>query len=169
MVNYQNGKIYKLVSLHTDKIYVGSTTKKYLCERKSEHKNEYKKWKNGKHNNVTSFQLFELGIDDVDIILLENYPCNSKNELHARERHYVESMNCVNKVIPNRTEKEYNQMRDKQKTATQQKQYRNVHKEEISERRKKLEHCETCNCDVRKNDFSRHERSKKHQENMSKQ
>lgn len=46
---------------------------------------------------------------DYDIILLEDYPCNSKNELHSRERYYIE-LNIsivVNRCIPTRTEKEY--------------------------------------------------------------
>ena len=36
MVNYSNGKIYKIVSNNTDKIYIGSTTVK-LAVRKARH------------------------------------------------------------------------------------------------------------------------------------
>ena len=38
MPNYQNGKIYKLVSPHTDEIYIGSTVAR-LCKRFGNHKN----------------------------------------------------------------------------------------------------------------------------------
>ena len=42
---YQQGKIYKLISSETDKIYIGSTCKKYLSQRLQDHKTDYKKWK----------------------------------------------------------------------------------------------------------------------------
>jgi hypothetical protein len=83
MPDYQQGRIYKLVSPHTDQVYVDSTCEKYLTDRKSGHKTDFKRWKVGKRKKVKSFELFELGEDDVDIILLEYYPCNSKSELHA--------------------------------------------------------------------------------------
>lgn len=56
---------------------------------------------------MSSYKLIELG--DIDIILLENYPCKDKNELHARERYYIEQYkdSIVNKVIPTRTIQEY--------------------------------------------------------------
>ena len=37
MPDYNNGKIYKIISSYTDKIYVGSTTEKRLCDRFSGH------------------------------------------------------------------------------------------------------------------------------------
>ena len=45
---YHNSKIYKLISDHTDKIYIGSTFKKYLTSRKAAHKSNYKAFKNNK-------------------------------------------------------------------------------------------------------------------------
>ena len=41
---YENGKIYKLVSPHTNKIYIGSTCKKYLCQRMADHNSRFRKW-----------------------------------------------------------------------------------------------------------------------------
>ena len=38
MVNYSLGKIYKIVSDLTDKIYIGSTCLEKLCMRLSKHK-----------------------------------------------------------------------------------------------------------------------------------
>ena len=32
----------------------------------------------------------------ITIVLLENYPCNTKNELKARELHYITTNNCIN-------------------------------------------------------------------------
>ena len=47
MPDYQQSKIYKIVSPNTDKIYIGSTTKQYLSSRMAHHICLYKKWLNG--------------------------------------------------------------------------------------------------------------------------
>jgi predicted GIY-YIG superfamily endonuclease len=84
MSKYQNSKIYKLVSPHTDEIYIGSTTQR-LCHRLSGHKSDCKKIK----NKSTSSKLFELG--EVKIILIEECPCDNKEQLLKRERHHIEN------------------------------------------------------------------------------
>lgn len=106
MSNYQQGKIYKIVSPHTDKIYIGSTTKQYLSQRLAKHKSSFKGWQCNKDHYISSFDLIQLG--DVEIILIESYPCNSKDELTARERHWIEQNKelITNKNIPSRTDKE---------------------------------------------------------------
>ena len=89
---YQQSKIYKLTSIHTDKIYVGSTCYKYLCDRLSVHKYNYN---NFPKSNLSCHKLFKLG--DVKIELVENYPCNSREELCIREQYWINiSPNCVN-------------------------------------------------------------------------
>jgi len=99
-MNYQNGKIYKLVSNNTDKIYIGSTCSS-LSKRLNQHKREYKCSENGNRKYLSKSKDV-LCFGDVDIILLENSACNNKNELHARERYFIENNVCVNKCIPNR-------------------------------------------------------------------
>ena len=108
--NYQNTKIYKIESHLGDKIYVGSTAKEYLSQRFQQHKNDYKRWKNGKGNNITSFVLFdEYGIENCSIVLIEACLCNSKDEKNAKEGHYIKTLECVNKIVVGRTVKEYQQ------------------------------------------------------------
>lgn len=97
MPDYQNGKIYKLVNDENDDIYVGSTTQ-ILPKRLGDHKNKYKRHSNGKSGYVTSFNI--LKYPSCKIILVENFPCNSKYELEARERYYIETLKCVNKIKP---------------------------------------------------------------------
>ena len=146
MVNYSNGKIYKIVPLNGEDgdIYIGSTTKQYLSQRKVAHISDYKRWLLGKRNLITSFKLFDkYGIDNCNIILLETVDANSSDELHAREAFYISSMDCVNKCIPNRTQKEYY---EDNKDKIQQyaklynhdysKKYCIEHKEEIKEKKK---------------------------------
>jgi hypothetical protein len=128
MVNYANGKIYKLVSFQTDKVYIGSTCEK-LSARKARHISKYKSFLSGRDNYITSFELIKLG--DIDIVLLEEFPCENKEQLHKRERYYIDSNNCVNKVLPTRTYKEYcDENKDKLK------EYYENNKEDILEKNK---------------------------------
>jgi hypothetical protein len=123
MPDYSKGKVYKLVSNQTDKVYIGSTTQP-LAKRKGGHIATYKCYQEGKGNYVTSFEIIKY--DDCDIVLLENVNCESKDQLHARERHWIESvMDCVNKNIPTRTNKEY--------VAEKRKQRREQERKEIQE------------------------------------
>ena len=62
MVNYQNGKIYKLVNNVNDKIYIGSTTQK-LCNRKNTHKNDSKRSESKLYNFVN-----EIGFENIEIV-----------------------------------------------------------------------------------------------------
>jgi hypothetical protein len=41
------------------------------------------------------------------IELIEDYPCNNLHELLTRERYYIDNNECVNKVRPTRTLKEW--------------------------------------------------------------
>lgn len=118
---FENGKIYKIVSDLTDKIYIGSTILP-LNERLNLHKNKYKTYIDGKYHYVTSFELIKL--DSYRIELIENFPCNNKYDLEQREAFYIRQHEelCSNKVIPHRTSKEY----------------RNDNKDKISERYKQI-------------------------------
>ena len=103
MVNYANGKIYRLVCNITKKEYIGSTTDK-LNRRLSKHRADYKKYINEKSHYISSFQILEN--NNYSIVLIENYPCNSKEELLQRERFFIEKTECINYKIPIRTEEE---------------------------------------------------------------
>jgi hypothetical protein len=136
MVNYENGKIYKIESQQGDKIYIGSTTKEYLSQRMTAHRKDYNRWKLGKRDLTTSFLLFdEYGLDNCTIVLLESCPCESKDELHAREAHYIRTIQCVNKMIPQRTQQEY-KLDNQEKIKEDGKQYYIQNKESITEKHK---------------------------------
>ena len=105
MVNYNNSKIYKIVSSQTDKVYIGSTTKDRLCQRMTGHRASYKSYLNKKYHYVSSFEIVKY--DDAEIILIEAFPCKNKDELHKRERYWIENTkDCINKLIPTRAKKE---------------------------------------------------------------
>lgn len=175
---YQRGKIYKLVSFETDKCYVGSTCESYLSNRLAGHRRGFRNYQNAKGHYITSFEI--LKYVDCDIILVESFACNTKEELLARERHWIESLNCVNKVIPTRSKKEYQQT-DKIKAyqkayrksdgrkAYQQihqeynKAYRKKNRESLAKEAKVKVPCE-CGSECRRGDKARHLKSIKHLE-----
>jgi len=133
-MDYKNGRIYRLVSPSALQ-YVGSTTQP-LYKRKSVHKS---KWKSGT-NLTKSTMLFEdakANGGDVEIFLLEEFPCQNKEQLYARERHWIETIEggCVNKVIPGRTSKEYREA-NREAHNQRQKAYREANREAISQRQK---------------------------------
>ena len=103
----QRGRIYKWVSFETDKCYIGSTTRTYLSERLGAHKFEYRKHQQGKHRfNLSSFELLQHS--DCKIVLIENYPCDSRYELEARERYWIEQEpTSVNESTPTTTKEHY--------------------------------------------------------------
>jgi len=127
MNKYQRGKIYKIESDSIDGVYIGSTCQPTLARRLAGHITNYKRWQNGKHGHMSSFDL--LINNDYHIVLLETYQCNTKDELYARERHFIQNTeNCINKyknvgLCNELGEDEYNKQRHKQ--------YRKDHKEHL--------------------------------------
>lgn len=178
-MDYKNGKIYRLVSNVSGEQYIGSTTQP-LYKRLSYHKKNYKCWKQGKRRDyTTSFKLIETG--DVEIILIEDYPCERKEQLHSRERYWIENVEggCVNKCIPTRTHKEYyeenrqkwkeyakeyhkqNKEKINEKKREYAKEYREQNKEKIKEYEKEVIKC-VCGSEICRGKKARHEKTQKH-------
>jgi hypothetical protein len=89
MPDYQQGKIYRLVSNKTEDVYYGATTRT-LTHRKNHHKS---------YLDCSSKKLFENDAV-VTIILVEAFPCNNKNELKARELFHITNNACINTNKP---------------------------------------------------------------------
>ena len=140
MVNYNNGKIYKIEPIcdHDEgDIYIGSTTKQYLSQRLDTHRNDYKRWKNNKHGKTQVYEIFDkYGVSNCQIVLIETVNVDSKDELLAREKHYIKSVKCVNKYIPGRTNTEY-YLDNKEEINLKKKEYRENNKEKIKLKNKK--------------------------------
>ena len=176
---YQRGKIYKLVSDQTDDIYIGSTTQT-LPARLANHKGHYNShYNSGRSGYMTSFKL--LAYTDVKIVLLETYPTISEYFLLARERHWIETLTCINKNIPTQTGKEWRvknaehlkayKQTNKEKFKIFDKAYRERNKEKHKEQRKKnlsiRVQCDICNADLSKGSLLSHKKLK-HQEQPKK-
>jgi len=130
--SYETGKIYKLVNDETDDVYYGSTIQT-LQKRFTDHNGSYNKYLNVKCAYMTSYEIVKYS--SCKIILVENFPCNSKEELEARERYYIEKYKCVNKVVPTRSKKEYYED-NKEKISKQRKEFYQENKEEILKQKK---------------------------------
>ena len=93
----ENGKIYKLVSDSTDKIYIGSTNEKYLSRRLAKHKACFWEWIMDEQCYMSSYELIKY--IDVRIVLIKNYPCETRDELRIKEQEYINKYRdiCVNK------------------------------------------------------------------------
>ena len=134
-VNYTDGKIYKIepIGVHSKgEIYIGSTAQKRLCDRWNGHKSNYK----AKKGCVSVHRLFDkYGMDQCHIVLIELVSASCRDELTAREGHYIKTLQCVNKNVAGRTATEYRI--DNQKHHDEyQRDYKEEHKAEIKEQNK---------------------------------
>ena len=103
---YHSGKIYRLESPN-GLLYIGSTCHPTLAMRKACHKRGYTHWKKGLGPFVTSYHLYEEDENNVEIYLIENFPCNNKDELRSREGYWIRCLDCVNRLVAGQSKKEY--------------------------------------------------------------
>ena len=139
-MDYSKGKIYRLVCNTTGQQYIGSTVQS-LSQRLGGHKKDFKRFSDGKETDkLTAFSI--LSENNFEMILIEDYPCENKNQLERRERNFIETMECVNKYKPAQTREErieYNRQYHKDhqdELAKSQRDYYQDHKEEIDKRNK---------------------------------
>ena len=182
--DYSQSKIYKIISDLTDMIYIGSTKRVYLSDRLGKHNWEYREWLKGRKNYVSSFEIIKL--ENFKIVLIENFPCNSKDELVQREQYYIDKYksNLVNKnnsYITIEDKKEYKRLqqlnRDKDKKQAEHKKYVENNKEKVLENNNKSYHKNKykyhikiiCDCgrEIVKSNLNKHLKSKKHIKLMS--
>ena len=110
MANYNKSFIYKLCCNDPDikDIYIGSTIN--FRSRKCSHKRNCTEPKQRQY----SYKVYEYirangGWDNWDMLLIEEVNCNSKLELHTKEKEYIKQYNTtLNTHIPTRTKPEYN-------------------------------------------------------------
>ena len=121
MPNYATSKVYKIVCNLSNEAYIGSTTVS-LSQRLALHKANL---------GCSSRQIIERG--DYKIVLIEDYPCERKEQLAMRERHWYDIMDCINKNRPHTTleeKKEYQKryISEYQKTDKNKEYHRQYHR-----------------------------------------
>ena len=168
-----HGRVYKIYCNETGECYYGST-EQTLSRRLTKHKQDYKSWKKGNRANyVYSYRILERG--NFTISLMEENDFENKYYMKARERHYIENNECVNKNVPNRTKKEWCEINrehieeqqkewrlsNKEKSKEYFKNHRENNKEQIAEQKKQKHTCECGNVYTYSNK-ARHFKTKKH-------
>ena len=84
---YNNSKIYKIVNSFDNLIYIGSSTNT-LPKRFAQHKIAARK---NPEQRVYA-HLNEVGWENVRIVLVEAFSCANKDELRAREQHWMDTL-----------------------------------------------------------------------------
>lgn len=164
-LDYSRAQIYLLKCLTTGKQYVGHTTQS-LSQRLDAHRYSYKHWKKTGKKWMTSFDILEGG--NYEITLLETYPCNTSDELTARERFWIESMDHVNRVIPIRTDEEWKEyfqvyyQANADKVKERMMKYYQANRDQIKEKIKEKFEC-PCGGRHTRGDKAKHGRTQKHQ------
>lgn len=94
MPDYKQSKIYMIepkCEYEVGDVYYGATTQA-LARRMTAHRN-YLTCK-------SKILLEKYGRDNVKIVLVKLFPCNSRSELDSEEAKYIRNNKCVNKYIP---------------------------------------------------------------------
>ena len=151
MPDYKKAVIYMLEpSIQYDEgdIYYGSTTQP-LYKRFFAHKASY-----NYGQTVRSKILFEkYGIENIKIILIKYFSCETKQELEVEEAKYIRENKCVNICIPGRGIKKWRETNkkilkekikvynenNKEKISKIKKEYREKYSEQIRDKKKNSE------------------------------
>ena len=176
MADYSKGKIYKLLNIIDDEIYVGSTIqplRKRLCEHKCRangtERSHYKV-----HHHMAN-----LGIYNFYIELVELCVCSTKEELRAKEGEWIRKVATLNGKVSGRTVFEY---RDEHQAEARErsKQWREHNRESKSQldkhrreqKKKYIKECRgerimcECGCEVTRGNISTHRKTKTHMDKM---
>jgi len=144
MEKYQLGKVYAIICRKTGRRYVGSTCEPTLARRLSKHVSDFNYWlKNGKGYR-TSFDIIK--DKDYYIVLLESYPCNSRDELRMCEQKHIDVCERVNKI------KAFSE----QELVEYNKQYREQNYDKIIAKKRERVLCPHCQKDGSRGNLAQH-------------
>jgi len=139
--DYNNAKIYKIVSPNCDKVYYGSTVDT-LNDRFSAHK---------KGRACSSVEIIDAG--DSVIHEIEKFPCSCEYDLEDREAYFIMNdwKGCVNKYIPAAVRRAGGRKAYDRK--------RNTPERKEKARQKII--CNVCGCIITRGGKSQHQKTKK--------
>ena len=103
-MDYSKAKVYCIRNYNDDDVYVGSTCQP-LSKRMADHRMSINSKRDG--NMLLYSKMREHGANNFYIELLEEYPCNNKEQLRAKEGEYIRSLSTLNKRIEGRTIEEW--------------------------------------------------------------
>jgi hypothetical protein len=106
MNKYQDGKIYKIINMSNNDMYIGSTYNT-LNHRISNHKSAHKRYLKGRGFTYMSvFQILDSEcLCDYKVEIIELYPCQNRKELEKREGEIIREyrnngFNVINQNMP---------------------------------------------------------------------
>ena len=103
MTDDSRAKNYKITNTVDSDIYVGSTTDT-LKSRFWKHRHEQRRSRSGSKLHT---KMRELGTACLQIELIEEYPCETKQQLREREGEWIKNIGTLNETISGRTAKTY--------------------------------------------------------------
>lgn len=144
-MDYKNGKVYQILNTITDDAYIGSTCQP-LSKRMAKHRVNV--------NQITTqhrplyVKMKEIGVDNFYIELLEECPCDNKEQLRKKEGQYIREIGTLNCWLAGRTLQEYKEdnkdkikqqickykEENKDRVKQQNQTYAIEHKDEINKR-----------------------------------
>ena len=143
-MDYKNGRIYQILNNVDDDVYVGSTTQT-LCKRMAKHRVDMNA--TTKQHRPLYVKMKKHGVECFYIELIEECPCENKEQLHKREGHFIREIATLNMCQAGRTKKEWTTdnnehvqenahkyyEQNKEKHSQQSKEYYETHKEQIKQ------------------------------------
>ena len=87
-------QIYQIVNFKGER-YIGSTTRIYLCQPPAEHRYSHQQKNKGNRKINGSSSSKVLYDDSARMELIQNFPCETKQELYEREQFYLDSMKDI--------------------------------------------------------------------------
>ena len=168
MVNYQNGKIYKML-MPDGYFYIGCTCNE-LRVRKQMHKKSFNKNSQGKLYIHIRKNCIEW--NDIHMILFELYPCKERSELLLREsqviREHFDDKSCLNTFIFSRQDGSNQKMTNEKRKNDRIENIDEYRKHDLqrynNQRREKMLEKIQCVCGVThcRTNIRKHERTAKH-------
>ena len=123
-MDYKNGRTYQIRNTVDDDVYVGSTTQT-LCKRMAKHRVDMNA--PTKLHRPLYVKMQGYGVDCFYIELIEECPCENKEQLRKREGHFIREIATLNMCQAGRTKKEWHEENKPRK-----KEYREENKEQIA-------------------------------------
>ncbi len=135
-IDYNKNVIYKLIhqeDYENNNIYIGHTTN--FTKRKGQHKQACNN-PNIKDHNAYNYQYIRDngGWNMWDMVEIEKFPCNDKQEAHRQERYWIDFYkSTLNKQLPTRTYAEW-VLQNHDKVLEIKRRYNNKNRDTINEK-----------------------------------
>lgn len=100
---YANAKIYRIVLPDERGTYVGSTCQRLLCMRLRGYVKDSKQLRNVQIPSYKAINELPERWEGIKIELLEDFPCQTKDQLNKPEGEIIRQMGTLNKRIEGRT------------------------------------------------------------------